>query len=251
MTADPARRGNGPRHRLGHRRWSGAWLWPGLVLLVGVASCGHGAPQYSGEAPSPVQVYGQCAFCHDEIATAMTAFGGHGSLRVKCERCHVDLEPGTTGCGHRDVPRCPDCHREPITHHDPAVAAPQQCTLCHTPHGSANLLLVRSDLPLTDMANMTMPCSDDDQCAADQLCASDAATCGTPARTGGCAAAIVFTNLRGRADGSFASASRPGTGVCEVCHTATRYYRSDGGGEPHFTTACYPCHPHARSFLPR
>ena len=61
---------------------------------------------------------------------------------------------------------------------------------------------------------------------------------------------FAFDNLDGRKDGSFASVTRPGTGVCEVCHTTTRYYNNTGTGEPHYEFPCYTCHTHERGFLP-
>src|SRR5262249_7438320 len=196
------------------------------------------------------QVYGQCAFCHDDLATAMVAAGGHGSLDLKCTRCHHDLTPGVVGRGHRRIPRCPECHAHQITHHEPAVAAPQHRSICHTPHRSPNLLLIRPEVPVSNQQNMVMACTSDADCPSGRVCAGTNATCGAPTQTGGCAAPIRFDNLKGLADGSFASASHPGTGVCEVCHTTTRFYTSDGMGQPHFPFPCYTCHPHARSFLP-
>jgi hypothetical protein len=53
------------------------------------------------------------------------------------------------------------------------------------------------------------------------------------------------------AEGGLVSASAPGTGLCEVCHTRTQFYRADGGGAPHYATPCGVCHPHAAGFAPR
>jgi len=188
-----------------------------LPLLWLVACGDDGAPQYGGGPPPIEAAYGQCAFCHDDTAARMVLYGGHGSLRVKCQRCHdEDLTPGRVGLEHRSIPACADCHSRQATHMDPAAGTPQQCLVCHTPHGSPNLFLVNEAI--------------------------------TP--PSGRTAVIDFTNLLGKADGSFASASDPGSGLCEVCHATTRYYDSEGHGEPHLTNTCTVCHTHAAAFAP-
>ena len=195
------------------RRWL---LGIAVCALVG---CDKGAEQYGGTTPAdnPVAVYGECAFCHDGLATRMVDTGGHSSLSIKCVSCHDDIRPDDPGPGHATVPECLDCHSQQETHHDPAAGTPRECLVCHTPHGSPNLLLVNLAIRTPD----------------------------------GGEAPIDFTNLDGLADGSFASASDPGTGLCEVCHTTTLYYRSDGMGAPHFTFPCYTCHTHAAGFAPQ
>jgi predicted CXXCH cytochrome family protein len=189
-----------------------------LLVALALAACGtNGAPKYEGDAPSAVATYGQCAFCHRALSGHMTATGGHHDLDLKCEACHPDETPGQVGPGHRAVPACADCHTEQQTHGDPAAGTPLECNVCHTPHGSSNIYLVRTRVE-------------------------------TPSEG---VHEVEFTNLLGLADGSFASVSDPGSGLCETCHTTTLYYRSDGGGEPHFPYACFTCHPHAAGFGPR
>jgi hypothetical protein len=189
-----------------------------LASLLLAAACDDGSTKYGGSTPAdnPVAVYGSCAFCHTGLATAMVARGGHGSLDVKCGLCHDNLTPDDPGPGHATVPACADCHIAQQTHFDPAAGTARECLVCHAAHASANLLLVRRAIRTTE----------------------------------GTTAPIVFDNLQGLADGSFASASDPGTGICEVCHTTTLYYRSDGQGEPHFGFPCYTCHPHSAGFAP-
>jgi predicted CXXCH cytochrome family protein len=190
----------------------------GAAVAVLLAGCGtDGAPQYPGGPPPVEAVYGQCAFCHDGTATRMVLHGGHGSLQVNCEQCHSqDLTPGRVGPDHRSIPVCADCHTRPQTHMDPAVGTPQECLVCHTPHGSPNLFLIDEVIRSPDDVEHV----------------------------------IDFTNLIGKADGSFASATDPGSGLCEVCHATTRYYDSEGTGAAHFTNNCAVCHTHARAFAP-
>jgi hypothetical protein len=95
------------------------------------------------------------------------------------------------------------------------VAIP--CTSCHEPHGSDNIRLIRDVVRTLEGADRPMR----------------------------------FTNLDGRADGSFASASAPGSGLCEVCHTRTQFYRADGTGTAHYEIPCGQCHPHETGFAPR
>jgi len=157
-----------------------------------------------------------CGVCHGEIVDRMDATGGHGILDSSCQACHENLLPGTVGLGHRSKPRCADCHLEQKAHHDPAIGTATECTQCHTPHGSPNLRLVKESIS-------------------------------TPA---GGPRPVEFTNDNGLADGSYASASHPGSGVCEICHTATQFYRSDGSGQLHYGDICVDCHLHDQAFTP-
>jgi predicted CXXCH cytochrome family protein len=192
-------------------------LVPALAAVLAVACGADGTKRFRGEAPSADETYGQCAFCHRGLAEKMTATGGHGSLELKCEFCHDDLLPGDVGPGHRSVPACPDCHPGPATHQDPAAGTDRECVVCHTPHGSPNLLLVREVVETPSFGPRP----------------------------------VELTNLQGLSDGGLASSTDPGSGICETCHTTTLYYRGDGTGEDHFPFTCFTCHPHGDGFAPR
>jgi predicted CXXCH cytochrome family protein len=162
----------------------------------------------------PVATEANCSICHADEAARFTKPSGH-SARFECGGCHAEVSP-TPGRGHRAVEACQSCHPDRATH-APTGPPGLPCTQCHDPHGTGNANLVLD--VLTTTAGTQVP--------------------------------IRFDNLDGLADGSFASPSAPGTGVCEVCHTTTRFYRADGTGEPHFTYSCLPCHLHANGFQPQ
>jgi predicted CXXCH cytochrome family protein len=187
---------------------------------------GRGAPHFTGDctlchdhaaAFRPVVTDANCAVCHpDEAARLAGPSLHHDRFAGACSSCHAEAAP-EPGPGHRAISACADCHSAArvAAHVPPGIAV--ACTQCHDPHGSGNARLVRDVIRTPQGADRP----------------------------------VHFTSLAGRADGSFASASAPGTGLCEVCHTRTQFYRGDGTGAPHYTTQCIVCHPHFAGFLPR
>jgi hypothetical protein len=165
----------------------------------------------------PVITDAACATCHPDEAARLAGGNLHqAKFAGKCSSCHAEVS-ADPGPGHRASSACADCHAPArvATHVPPGVAIP--CTGCHEPHGTGNIRLSR-DVVRT-LQGVDRP--------------------------------VAFDNLTGMADGSFASASAPGTGLCELCHTTTQFYRGDGSGAPHYTVPCTRCHPHAAGFAPR
>lgn len=182
---------------------------------------GTGAPHFTDRCTlchdhadhfAPVANAQNCSLCHGDEAAKHDLPSGH--MPIDCATCHAEVNP-LPGPGHRQIEQCQSCHADTATH-APTGVSPFPCVQCHDAHGSTNIKLV---------IEMLM----------------------TPA---GATVPIRFDSLGGRVDGGFASASAPGTGVCEVCHTTTNHYRADGGGTPHFTDSCLPCHRHADGFEP-
>jgi predicted CXXCH cytochrome family protein len=167
-----------------------------------------------GSGFRPVVTEATCTICHTTEGARFAKPSGH-SARFACGGCHAEVSP-MAGAGHRAAAACESCHAA-IAPHAPPGAGTFACTQCHDPHGSDNIELVLEAIDTPQAGPQPMR----------------------------------FDNRTGWADGSFASASAPGTGVCEICHTQTRFYRADGGGEPHFTLPCFPCHRHDGGFIPQ
>jgi predicted CXXCH cytochrome family protein len=157
-----------------------------------------------------------CTVCHADEGTRLEKQSlHHDRFTGRCSACHAEVktEPGP---GHRAVSACADCHSpDLVPSHMPGVAI--ACTSCHEPHGSDNIRLIRDVVRTPQGADRP----------------------------------IHFATLDGRVDGSFASVSAPGTGLCEVCHTRTQFYRADGSGTAHYEIPCGQCHPHETGFAPR
>lgn len=158
-----------------------------------------------------------CPACHTDNGARFEKDSLHSAM-FECADCHEELLPAP-GPGHRRKPECNECHTSQT--HAPPGRDPSACTRCHNPHGTDNIRLIREVIAPPPSPAEPMPEEKP----------------------------IQFDNLMGKADGSFASASSPGSGICEICHTTTRYYRADATGDPHFEFSCVACHLHEAGFI--
>jgi hypothetical protein len=169
-----------------------------------------------------------CTDCHTNQATAWSNFSSHQGI-YSCTFCHEEADP-IPGEGHRTSPWCNQCHSE--AGHPPerlGVSSESErllfvnCLTCHDPHGSRNIYLIRERLLIGQ---------------------------GEPVP-------VDFRNIKGRADFSYAERGteeggqnglEPGTGLCEVCHTRTKFYNRTATGGNHYAGRCAGCHNHAIGF---
>jgi hypothetical protein len=196
-------------------------LWLAAVCLV-LSACSDGDDLKDGVNPAAVAPAGSasvssqadrvqpCLGCHEAIGKRWQKTSSH-SLLLDCVTCHGAEPPGPS---HGKVRACAECHSEKT--HPQSVT----CSGCHDVHGSDNLLLIREQIELPK----------------------------------GGTAAVTLTSYEGASLTGLArgatSGAQPGAGLCEVCHDATRYYRSTGDGEAHLKSWCGACHKHASGFSP-
>ena len=159
---------------------------------------------------------------------------GHGkslssagsAMAVSCSACHDGdlqhiqssshssrLAAPLVGSGNAD---CLSCHNDPakvptakfrnISTHFLRKLGPQEmvCRQCHDPHGTGNLSMIRSRVAF-----------------------------------GNNSSAITFRNI---STGLVEFESN--RGLCQVCHTQTRYYRTGVPETKHLKKNCISCHPH-------
>jgi len=151
-----------------------------------------------------------CIECHDEQGLSWEHPSSH-QLLLYCTTCH-EIVRTDTGAGHARTRPCSDCHSEAM--HNGA------CAVCHDPHGSSNAFVVRERIAVPAGGDAPIHLTTSDGASPDGL-------------------------VRAGVAGEIA-----GTGLCEVCHTATAFYTSAGAGAGHFTEPCAGCHLHVAGFAP-
>lgn len=148
--------------------------------------------------------------CHGSVAKAMEHGSSHAVL-LRCRDCHEVLRLDASP-GHARTAHCSDCHSQ-------RVHGGAGCDVCHAPHGTSNAFLLRETLAV-----------DEDRIAIVRVVRPEGASWSGLARAG-------------------VPGAKAGTGVCEVCHDATRFYDRAGAGEPHDSAWCGGCHLHDLGFL--
>lgn len=93
-----------------------------------------------------------CMSCHNRGDHAFFQGSMHDSRNVSCVTCHSVHDPKSEKAQLKKVTQtelCGGCHRPQVlklqrTAHMPLREGKMECTSCHTPHGSANLRLLKT-----------------------------------------------------------------------------------------------------------
>lgn len=148
--------------------------------------------------------------------------GANQWVAEECLGCHATLATAwARPSSHRLLLDCNDCHRAFTAAAGPKHETTRECGDCHSARGHRSFGC-RSCHDVHGSENLFLV---------------------KPVLYG---AAVRVTKPEGATAEGLA---HDGAGVCETCHTATRYYRSDGGA-PHEGGWCVQCHPHREGFTP-
>jgi len=181
-------------------------------------------------AEAVIASHQQCSYCHNLHGAAGNVLLNQATVEAVCLSCHG---PGGISVLKADV------HSNSTRSKYPAFRI--SCGGCHDAHDNMTNWLIGTNIKLVGM----------------DLAGTNAARISTP-NSG--VRDVVFEN-RGTTVGqpslhSFADADQDGNGyydgVCETCHTLTKYHRnSSSGGHKHNTgeTCTASCHLHTNKFL--
>ncbi len=107
---------------------------------------------------SPDEASETCTTCHNRRDHAMWDGSPHQSRNLSCMTCHSVHAPKSEAAQlvkATAIQICADCHRDKIAKvdrsgHMPVREGKMTCSTCHTPHGSANVRLLRAGFSVAE-----------------------------------------------------------------------------------------------------